>query len=280
MEEVSKEFLNDLNGSSRKFIENSNPKAKIEMKKFAGVMSESYFWLKQEIGPWQAFKILLKSWTWDMVFNRPAWAPEKFPIENTEDEKVWRSTFNKDVVMLITVLKNLQRKYGAEKGDEIMAKFLMPVGLKYHFYCFMPIKSLTHIDQLRQQMADYLGDGKTMCNRIWVSEDGSEARYYYTRCMHVQMMLGYGMKRSAQASCMIDHVTFDKRIPNLKFKRTKTLSLGDSYCDHVFSIREQGDLETPYDYYEDAHRADFDAFKEIQKLEKRFDQYGPKLRKH
>lgn len=275
---LSKEFIDDLNSSPKKFYETTNPKATRKMKEFSGAISVSYYWLKQEIGAWQALIVLLKSFTWDLIFNRPTWQPEKFPIENSEDEKIWREAFDKDIVWLFTIFRNLQRKYGLVKGDEIMARFLMPVGLYYQWFCFRPIANHTHIDQLRQQLADYLGDGKTMRNRVWVSEDGREAKYYYTRCMHIQLMIGYGMKRSAQASCMIDHVTFDKRIPTLKFKRTKTLSLGDSHCDHCFSIREDGDSDTPYEYYEDAHRSDFDAYGEIQKLEKLFDRYGPTLR--
>lgn len=276
---ADKKFLEKLQQSPRKFTETTNPKATRAMKKFSGVMGEIYFWLKKEIGAWAALKILLKSWTWDMIFNKPAWQAEKFPIENEAEEKIWRDAFDKDVVFLLTLFRNLQKKYGEKKGDEIMARMLMPVGLQYQFCCFRPIQNFKHIDQARQQLADYLGDGKTMRNKVWVSQDGKEARYYYTKCMHIQMMSGYGMQRSAQASCMIDHVTFDKRILGLKFKRSKTLSLGDEYCDHVFEMKAKGDGENSAECYEDVKRCDFDAMKEVQKLEKRFDKYGPKLRK-
>lgn len=276
--EISTVFLEDLKASPRNFKETVNPVARIKMKAFAAILAEFHYWLRQETGWWQALKILLKSWTWDMVFNRPTWQPELFPIQNAEDEKIWQSTFKKDVVFVLTLFNNLKRTYGLERGDEIMAKFMMPVTLQYHFHCFKPITNLTHIDQIRQQMADYLGDGKTMRNRIWLSDDGQEARYYYTRCMHMQIMLGYGMKRSAQACCLADHVTFDKRIPTVRFKRTKTLTLGDGYCDHRFIVREPGETNTPEDHYEDANRADYDARTEIKILEHRFDQYGPKLR--
>ena len=278
-DQTMKEFIEKIEQSSNKYEETINPQARRKMKKFSSAIAESFYWLKTEIGAWQAFKVLLKSFTWDLLFKRPAWCPEKFPLEDLEDEQIWRDTFYKDVIWLVTLFRNLQRKYGEVRGDEIMARFLMPVGLKYHFFCFQPIENHRHIDQFRQQMADYLGDGKTMRNRVWVSQDGKAVQYCYTRCMHVQIMVAYGMTRAAQASCLIDHVTFDKQIPSLKFKRTKTLSLGDSYCDHHFALREDGDTSTPYEYYEDAHRAAYDAYGEIQKLEKRFDEYGPKLRK-
>ncbi|MCG8484274.1 MAG: L-2-amino-thiazoline-4-carboxylic acid hydrolase [Clostridia bacterium] len=276
---LSKEFIDDLNNSPKKFHESTNPKATREMKEFKGALSVTYYWLKQEIGAWQALMVLLKSFTWDLIFNKPTWQPEKFPIESSEDEKIWLAAFNKDIVWLYMINENLRRKYGKDNGDDIMVRFIMPVGLFYQWFCFRPIDNHTHIDQLRQQMADYLGDGKTMRNRVWVSEDSKEAKYYYTRCMHIQLMVGYGMNKAAQGSCMIDHVTFDKRIPTLKFKRTKSMCLGDSYCDHYFSVREEGGYGKPYEYYEDAHRADFDAYGEIQKLEEKFDRYGPKLRK-
>ena len=275
---VDKDYLNELNNSPKQFQEKTNTKARIKMKSFRIAISEYHYWLKTEIGAWQAFRILLKSWSWDLLFNKPKWEPELFTIENEADGREWKKAFDRDVVPLVIMHRNLIAKYNKKKADIIMARFMMPVGLKYHFYCFKPINNLTHIDQLRQQMADYLGDGKTMRNKVWVSKDGTEVRYYYTKCMHIQMMVAYGMKVVAQGACMIDHVTFDKRIPTLKFKRTKTLSLGDCCCDHRFSIRQKGDNETPYDYYEDAHRCDFDAYKEIMKLEQRFDKYGPKLR--
>ncbi|MCP4401662.1 MAG: hypothetical protein GY801_30725 [bacterium] len=41
-----------------------------------------------------------------------------------------------DIVFLIALLRNLQKKYGTDKGDEIMARFIMPMGLKYHFFPF------------------------------------------------------------------------------------------------------------------------------------------------
>ena len=276
--QISTAFLEDLEASPRSFKETVNPVAKIKMKAFTAALREFHYWLRREIGWWQAFKILLKSWTWDMVFNRPTWQPKHFPIENAEDEMIWQSTFKKDVVFILAVFNNLTQKFGFERGDEIMAKFMMPVTLQYHFHCFKPIADLTHIDQVRQQMADYLGEGKTMRNRIWLSDDGREARYCYTRCMHMQIMLGYGMKRSAQACCLADHVTFDKRIPAVRFKRTKTLTLGDGYCDHRFTVRRPGETHTPEDHYEDADRADYDARAEIKEFERRFDQYGPKLR--
>ena len=275
---VDEEFLKELSDSPKDFEEKTNTKARIEMKGFRFSVSEYYYWLKKEIGAGPAFAILLKASTWDMIFNKPKWKPELFRIESDADGMVWKKTFKKDVVPLIAIYRNLVVKYGNKKADEIIVRFIMPIGLQYQFFCFKPISNLTHINQFRQQMADYLGDGKTMRNRVWVSKDGSEVRYYYTKCMHIQIMYAYGLKAMAQASCMIDHVTFDKRIPNLKFKRTRALCLGDSCCDHRFEIRKDGDTITPYEYYEDAHRCCFNAYGEIMKLEEMFEKHGPKLR--
>ncbi len=33
-----------------------------------------------------------------------------------------------DIVFLITLLRNLQKKYGTDQGDEIMARFMLPMG--------------------------------------------------------------------------------------------------------------------------------------------------------
>lgn len=275
---VDEEFVKELKDSPKEFQEKANTKARIKMKNFRFSISEYYYWLKAEIGAGPAFNILVKSWIWDLVFNKPKWKPEFFKIENKTDGRIWKNAFNKDVVPLLTVYRNLLKRFGKERADQVMVRFIMPLGLQYHFYCFKPIPNISHIDQFRQQMADYLGEGKTMRNKVWISTDGKEVRYYYSKCMHIQIMKAYGMEAAAQASCMIDHVTFDKRIPTLKFKRTKTLSLGDSYCDHRFSIRDYGDNETPYDYYEDAHRCCFDAYNEILRLEEKFEKYGPRLR--
>ena len=91
-------------------------------------------------------------------------------------------------------------------------------------------------------------------------------------------MIGYGMKRTAQGLCLIDHATFNKHLSNIEFTRSRSLSLGDSYCDQNFAIKEPKEKSSRV-YYEDASRADFDASREIRKLEERYDRYGVKLRK-
>jgi hypothetical protein len=107
---------------------------------------------------------------------------------------------------------------------------------KYH-----PVENIDSVEVWLRQARSYLGEEieKDMGfdGTLYLAEDKSELRLHVTRCVNMQMLREYGLTYTAAALCMCDHITYHTVFPNLVFKRTHTLAIGDKFCDHEFEFR-------------------------------------------
>lgn len=209
--------------------------------------------LFKETGFWTGMWIFLRTSFWDFIFNRPKWHPEYFELKDAKDEKHFKKIF-KELLMVILIFDYLKKKYNEERANEITAQMAIPAGLPYLSGTFKSIKNLKDIDQVRQQMTDYLGDGRGFEWTEEVSEDKTEVRYCFKKCVYIMILRAYGLKSFAGYCCLADHVIFDNVMPELVFGRKHTIGVGDTYCDHMFRIRTPKDQEKDESNYEDCHK--------------------------
>lgn len=221
-----------------------------------------YKYLSKEIGKFSTITILLKSWLVDLLFNPPKWDPAKFTFSDKAQEALFRKKFNTDGLYLIPVHNNLKRKFGEQKANEILFRVTIITGIPFLSKVFKPIPGIKHIDEFRQQMTDYLGGVYTDTMEEYISEDGTEVRYWFNRCPHIEIWKAYGLDGLACGACMADHLVFDNIIPQIVFSRTKTIGVGDSYCDHVYRIRQSYEKEWLDDYIDSKQEKRYlDAYK-------------------
>jgi L-2-amino-thiazoline-4-carboxylic acid hydrolase len=190
--------------------------------------------LFRDIGIQKGLGLMLRSNTWDMIANKPKWHPEYFEFGDEEEEEVYRKYFNL-LVSTIIFYNNLKRKYGEYLADEITANMAIPAQLAlYPQFEWMP-EDKTDIDQWRQVTANAYGNRAYECTQ-WVSEDKTEYRMRWTKCVPVMVLKAYGLHSFAENCCLTDHVFVGCMAPEVIFSRTHTIGAGDLYCDHAIRL--------------------------------------------
>jgi hypothetical protein len=84
-------------------------------------------------------------------------------------------------------------------------------------------------------MADAAAAGSHRWQRV--TDERTEIRYRYTRCMYAEILQELGEPELGLVICARDEPWVRSYSPKLAFRRTKTLMEGDDLCDHVFSVR-------------------------------------------
>ena len=158
------------------------------------------------------------------------------------------------MVPLITIFEHLKKKYGQSRADEIVAKMAVPIALPFLSRTIHHIDGLEDIDQFRQMICDYLGSGAGFEWEEKVSEDKTELRYRFTKCVYGEIIAAYGLKTFSVYSCLADHVIFYNVMPEIVFGRKHTITLGDGFCDHMFRIRLPEDEEKDETNYADCYK--------------------------
>ncbi|MCK8060250.1 MULTISPECIES: L-2-amino-thiazoline-4-carboxylic acid hydrolase [unclassified Fusibacter] len=213
----------------------------IDMMKFLKQLKKS---IQGRFGKQYGGYIFFKSIVWDMVFNRPKWRPEMFNLDNSERTKFYKAKF-KEFMPFIILFNNLQNKMTAIEADRFIAAQMMPLTLDMMKSRFHPVKEIDNVEVWLKQARDYLGDevekNKGFEGKIYLAKDKSEMRFHVTRCSNMEILRNYGLKFSAAALCMADHITYHTVFPNLIFKRCHSISVGNEYCDHEFRIRTTED---------------------------------------
>lgn len=223
--------------------------------------------LWRDVGFFRGSWILMRSVTWDYVFYRPVWRPEHFELSGPEEERHFRKIFSQ-ITPLIVIFENLKRRYGEDRADEITARMAIPIALPYLLATFRPGTRIESIDDIRQLTADYMGDGTGFEWTEEVSEDRTEVRYRFTKCVYIMILKAYGLHSFAGYSCLADHVVFDNVVPDVVFGRSHTLGVGDSFCDHCFRMRTPDDRERDESNYGDCHKVKYGGRDEVRRWEK------------
>lgn len=201
--------------------------------------------------------VFFKSLFWDMIFNKPEWMPEKFNIESKEQELFYKNKF-KEYLSFIIFFYNLRKTIGEEEADRFMAWQMLPIILDMMKARFKPVSEITSVETWIEQARDYLGTeiekDKGFDGEIYLAKDKTEMRFHVTRCAAVQIVGEYGLRFTAAALCMGDHITYHTVFPNLIFKRSHSLSVGDRFCDHEFRLRTSEDPVIDEANYGDCNR--------------------------
>jgi hypothetical protein len=217
-----------------------------------------YHVISDETGKKKARRVLERSFFWDYFFNRPEWHPEWFDLPDDKLAKHYHDIF-KQLVPFITIFENLKEEHGKERAQLITAKLAVPSSVPYLAKVFNHIDDFSDVNQFRQLLANYLGDGEGFEWTEEVSDDGTEVKYRFTRCVYIEIMRAYGMTSAAASVCYCDHIIFDNAMPEVYFRRDHCKGVGDSFCDHNFRIRTPEDTKQDDLRYGDTKRADFDA---------------------
>jgi hypothetical protein len=124
---------------------------------------------------------------------------------------------------------------------------------KYH-----PVTNIESVEVWLKQARNYLGieieKDKGFTGTMYLAQDKSELRFHVSRCAPMQILREYGLVYTASALCMCDHITYHTIFPNLIFKRTHTLAMGDKFCDHEFRLRTNDDPILNEEWYSDCAR--------------------------
>jgi hypothetical protein len=122
------------------------------------------------------------------------------------------------------------------------------------------VKDTATEETSRTQATGYLGENirkdKGFKGTVYLAKDRSEMRFHATKCCHIQILREFGLRYTAAAACMGDHVTCGTVFPNVIFKRSHAISVGDEFCDHEFRVRSEVDPKADESSHGDAHRID------------------------
>lgn len=221
------------------------------------VIKGMYDVLAEEVGKKPARRALEKMF-WDTAFNRPDWHPERFDTPTDDLARHYEKVF-KELIPFIAMFEELKATYGEERAQAITAKVAVPASVPYLAKVFTSIPDFTDIDQFRQLLADYLGDGEGFEWTEEVSDDHMEVKYRFTRCVYIEILRGYGMTSAAASTCYCDHIIFDNAMPEVYFRRDHCKGVGDSFCDHNVRVRTPQDTKENDLRYGDTDKAFFDA---------------------
>ncbi|BDD04490.1 L-2-amino-thiazoline-4-carboxylic acid hydrolase [Aureibacter tunicatorum] len=243
----------------------------------ANILKGIYHVMSEEVGSKEAKELLMEAFLWDSIFKRPVWKPELFDLKSKESEKHYKKIFN-GLVPFICLFNRFKENYGEERAQYLTALVAVPSAVPYLAGTFKHIENFSDIDQFRQELANYLGDGKGFTWTEEVSDDKTEVRYHFTQCVYIEVLRAYGLTSAAMMSCYCDHIIFDNAMPEIYFKRDHCKGAGDSYCDHCFKIKTEEDKSRMDERYGDTKHADFDAMKVINHWRKNYQDNGGKFK--
>lgn len=213
----------------------------------------------QSLGVERGVYLFVKAVFWDLFFNKPQWAPENFNLSSKKQELFYRSKF-KENIPIIVFFQTLARKIKKEEADKIIANTLVPVVLDMMKTKYDPVENIDSVEIWLKQARNYLGreieKDTGFDGTVYLSEDKSELRLHVTRCVNIEILRQYGLIYTAAALCTCDHITYHTVFPNLIFKRTHTLAVGDSFCDHEFRIKRSLDATTDEENYSDCSKVE------------------------
>ncbi|MBN2436508.1 MAG: L-2-amino-thiazoline-4-carboxylic acid hydrolase [Spirochaetes bacterium] len=193
----------------------------------------------------------------DLVFNKPKWDRSKFDISSKAQEVFYKKKFNENIPV-IAFYYALSKKTGKDKADRIIAETMVPVVLEMMKSKYHPVANIESVEVWLKQARNYLGSeieiDKGFEGEIYLAKDKSELRFHVTRCAPMQILREYGLIYTATVLCMCDHITYHTIFPNMIFKRTHTLAMGDEFCDHEFRVRKNNEPIMDEDNYSDCAR--------------------------
>jgi hypothetical protein len=236
------------------------------------VMKAVAWSLFRQTGVLKGLEAILKSNTWDMIANKPKWHPEYFGFANKKEEEVYKEYFNL-MTPTIILYNNLKRQYGEYLADEITARMAIPVGLAiYPQFDWMP-DDVTSIDQWMQVTANGF-DNRAYQGRHWVSEDKTEWRMQWTKCVPVEVLKAYGLHAYAENHCLTDHVYLDCLAPEIIFNRTHIMGAEDSFCNHTIRLPlDKNDKKEEADYA-DCQKVRFGGRNSVRHWEEVYKRFG------
>ncbi|MCP4132679.1 MAG: L-2-amino-thiazoline-4-carboxylic acid hydrolase [bacterium] len=213
--------------------------------------------INKRIGFFKGSSLFCKSLFLDMIFNKPKWQPEKFTFNNERQEKFYKKTF-REYLPFIIVFENLAKKIGKDEADKFIAAQMLPIILHMMKSRFHPVEKIDSVETWLKQARDYLGTeiekDKGFEGDIYLADDKTEMRFHVTRCANMEVIRKYGLPYTAAACCMGDHITYHTVFPNLIFKRTHSIAVGDCFCDHEFRLRTNTDPILDEENYGDCRR--------------------------
>lgn len=219
--------------------------------------------LIKEMGILKGLSLLLKVLLWDLMFNKPRWHAEKFSFTSEKEAMRYKAVFDELVIMII-LYNNLNRKYGEEFADKLTAKLGVPCTLPYAVKFFPKLEKVSDIDEVRQLISDFHGEGSGYVLSEMVAEDKSEVHYCYSKCPHTAILNSYGLHAFSGYVCITDHIVFDNLMPGIVFSRSKTLGVDNDHCNHKFRIRKEDDIQDESNY-EDCMKVMYDSRDVINK---------------
>ena len=238
-----------------------------------GILKGVFNALAAEVGRTRAATLLAKSFTVDIALGRPKWKQEMFSFDNEADRAKYAETF-KEFRGFINLFERLKKGHGEKFAQEMSAKLAVPASVPYLARTFKPIDDFEDIGQLRQLVADYLGDGAGFTWTEQVSDDRTEVRYRFIQCAYIEVLRAYGLTAAAASVCYCDHIIFDNAMPQVYFRRDHCKGVGDDFCDHLFRIRTPDDDAEDSLRYGDTERANFDAKGLLDRWAKNFRDHG------
>ncbi len=212
----------------------------------------------QKLGVKKGASIFYKAILWDFLFKKPQWASEKFNLTSKRQEMFYRKKFNENLPVIV-LFQALVREIGEREADRIIANTLVPIVLDMMKTKYHPVENIDSVEVWLRQARSYLGEeikkDTGFDGTLYLAADKSELRLHVTRCVNMEMLREYGLTYTAAALCMCDHITYHTVFPNLVFKRTHTLAIGDTFCDHEFRIKKSMKPDHDEDDYSDCNRS-------------------------
>lgn len=201
--------------------------------------------------------LFLRIILFDLVFKKPVWDKSKFDIFSKAQEDFYKKKYCENIPIIVFYYA-IAKKIGNDEADRLIAETMVPVVLDMMKSKYHPVANIESVEVWLKQARNYLGieieKDKGFQGTIYLAQDKRELRFHVTRCAPMQILRAYGLIYTASALCMCDHISYHTVFPNLIFKRTHTLAMGDNYCDHEFQVRNSDDPILNDECYSDCAR--------------------------
>ena len=171
--------------------------------------------------------------SWQRMWSEPV--PEG--LQKVFLEKL-RSKMLAGAAMLRTAVRAIQESYGQEGVEVIHRAFA---------------ERVVQLGRERARMADdhslraFCAALEARCagTHEWTKVEDTDARqaYRFTRCMWAEVFGELDAQDIGTWLCEGDGRVAAIFNPEIAFSRTKTLMMGDDCCDHIFYVRDEGQME-------------------------------------
>ncbi len=182
------------------------------------------FWvLKKEIGLWSTLKVIIPVAFKSLRINYEA-------DKSLDDAEIKKIGLKNNFKLIALIYKELQRRFGTQKTNEIMHEVLMKSGQVF-FRGFTPLG-------IEDNLKDFSKIYKNFENNNVVFDVVEESKQKFEvvirRCLIYEAFMELGIGDLTQWMCDIAFAFFKEYHPKINYIKDRMIARGDDTCHEIF----------------------------------------------